>query len=277
MTEKTTSEIVHMKYPSMTWSRGYIHAGGDFFACRPITPADDPRGPGPAISTTLGAGITTYDGCSIEQTPPTMHDETFVVLGGNLRLLTGEDYSRVIEAKFGDVLWLPKGAFWKFQGEKASIFYVVYPAAMHLRTPAVVTGTSKPEAIHLKSQDMVFSQVQSDAGGYASSCQLVTPVFSKTIGVAVHTYDGCSIERTTTYDEAIVVLDGTLRILTGDNYSRSIEAKFSDVLWVPRRQSQSVFRSVSHRRADQPKGSAITLPNRPAKYVEDRSRLSLIV
>lgn len=234
MTEKTTSKVVHMKYPSMTWSRGHIHAGGDFFACRLITAADDPRGVGPAISTTLGAGITTYDGCSIEQTPPTMHDESFVVLGGNLRLLTGEDYSRVIEARFGDVLWLPKGAFWKFQGEKASIFYVVYPVVSHLRTPAVITGTSKPEAIHLKSQDMVFSQVQSDAGGYASSCELVTTVLSKTIGIEVRTYDRCSIERTTTYDEAIVVLDGTLRILTGDNYTRSIEAKFSDVVWVPK-------------------------------------------
>ncbi|SDJ79573.1 Ethanolamine utilisation protein EutQ [Bradyrhizobium sp. Rc2d] len=234
MTQKTTNEVVHITYPSMTWSRGYIHAGGDFFACRLITVADDPRGPGPAISTTLGAGITTYDGCSIEQTPPTMHDETFVVLGGNLRLLTGEDYSRVIEAKFGDVLWLPKGALWKFQGEKASIFYVVYPVMAKMRTPAVVTGASKPEAIHLKSQDMVFSQVHGDAGGHAASCQLVTPDRGGTMGVAIRTYDGCSIETTTTYDEAIVVLGGMLRILTDDNYSRSIEAKFSDVVWVPK-------------------------------------------
>src|SRR5262249_32221058 len=85
------------------------------------------------------------------QPPPTTHDETFVVLGGMVRILTGENYSRVIEAKFGDVLFMPKGAFWKFEGEKGSIFYVVYPVDPRMRTQAPA-GTPTPQARHLRAR-----------------------------------------------------------------------------------------------------------------------------
>ncbi|WGR93434.1 hypothetical protein MTX26_27160 [Bradyrhizobium sp. ISRA443] len=234
MTRPDSTELVHIKYSHMTWLRAFIHNGGEFFACRLITSADDPRGPGPAISKTLQAGITMYDGCSIEQPPPVMHDETFVVLGGMVRILTGDNYSRSIEARPGDVLWLPKGAFWRFEGEKGSIFYVAYPGDPRMRTPAAPTDGPSPEVLHLRSQEMVFSQIHLRSGGLASSCRLITPEISKTLSVDIHTYDDCSIETTAACDEAIVVLEGALRILTGDNYSRVIEAKFSDVILVPR-------------------------------------------
>lgn len=231
MPRPAPNEVVHIKYPSMVWSRGYIHNGGDFFACRLITMANDPRGEGPAVSESLGAGITTYDGCSIEQPPPTTHDESFVVLGGMVRILTEPDYSRVIEAKFGDVFWLPKGAFWKFEGEKGSLFYTVYPVDPKMRKPAPADG-SAPKAKHFRSHDMKYSSVSTDVGA-ASICALVTPEISKDINVSIRTYDGCSIEDTAVGDTAITVLNGTLQIATGDNFAREMTAKFSDVLWVP--------------------------------------------
>lgn len=89
-------------------------------------------------------------------------------------------------------------------------------------------------ALHFKSEEMKFSQIYTDAGGYASQCRLITPEISKTLGAGITTYDGCSIEWTTKYDQAAVVLDGILRIRTGENYSRVIEAKAGDVVWLPK-------------------------------------------
>ncbi|SDD33244.1 ethanolamine utilization protein EutQ [Bradyrhizobium brasilense] len=88
------------------------------------------------------------------------------------------------------------------------------------------------KALHFKSEDMVFSQMHSDAGGQASYCPLVGPENSRTIDAGIAIYDDCSIERTTNYDEAAVVLSGTYRILTGEDYSRVIDAKFGDVIWL---------------------------------------------
>lgn len=89
-------------------------------------------------------------------------------------------------------------------------------------------------ALHFKSEEMKFSQIYTDAGGYASQCRLITPEISKTLGAGITTYDGCSIEWTTKYDQAAVVLDGILRIRTGENYRRVIEAKAGDVVWLPK-------------------------------------------
>ena len=80
---------------------------------------------GPDESATMGVGGAMFDGCSIEWT--VLYDEAVVVLEGNFRLRVGKDYSRVIEAKPGDVIWIPAKTPLKYEGEKAKIFYTVYP------------------------------------------------------------------------------------------------------------------------------------------------------
>src|SRR5215467_10369795 len=92
---------------------------------------------------------------------------------------------------------------------------------------------AKTEVLHLKNRDMVFEQMFPDSGGYGSRCKLLTTDNSESMGASMHTYDGCTIEWTTHYDQVTVVLDGTLSILTGDNYSRVIEATFGDVIRLP--------------------------------------------
>ncbi len=77
-------------------------------------------------STTMGAGVATFDGCSIEWT--VLYDEAVVVLEGTFRLRIGKDYKMVIEAKPGDVIWIPENTPLKYEGEAAKIFYTVYPA-----------------------------------------------------------------------------------------------------------------------------------------------------
>src|SRR5262245_41969106 len=89
-----------------------------------------------------------------------------------------------------------------------------------------------PEVLHLKSEEMTFAQMFPEAGGYASRCTLITPEISATLGATAHTYDGCSIEWQAHYDHVMVVLAGTLRILTGENFSRVIEAGFADIIWL---------------------------------------------
>jgi len=220
--ESALTEVLHIKRRAMTWTQGHIYAGGHFSACRLLTTAN---------SKTVGAGITTYDGCSIEHTVTA--EEVFVALGGNARILWGEDYSRAVEAQFGDVVWLPDGAQVKYQGERGIIFYVLYPVG--LRDKIEAPRAANADKVHvMKSRNMVFSQIYPDAGGYASKCQLVTDEISKNLSASIHTYDGCSIEWTTQHDQASIVLEGTLRILTGDNYSRMIAAEFGDVIRVPR-------------------------------------------
>jgi ethanolamine utilization protein EutQ len=77
---------------------------------------------GPDRSRTMGAGIATFDGCSIEWT--VLYDELVVVLEGTFRLrLAG----RAIEAHAGDVVWLPEGTALRYEGERAVVCYVLYP------------------------------------------------------------------------------------------------------------------------------------------------------
>ncbi|MBT1516780.1 DUF861 domain-containing protein [Bradyrhizobium sp. SRL28] len=101
-----------------------------------------------------------------------------------------------------------------------------------------MTITKLPEVLHLKSEDMSFpANIQSHAlkqhpGGYASNLRLVTPEISKTFAAGIGVYERCSFEMTTKYDEAIIVLDGLLRVYTGENHSRVIEARAGDVLWI---------------------------------------------
>src|SRR5262249_2684601 len=77
----------------------------------------------PEISRSMGAGIATFDGCSIEWT--VLYDEVIVVLDGRFRLRTGEGYKRTIEAGPGDVIWLPENTPLKYEGDKATVFYAL--------------------------------------------------------------------------------------------------------------------------------------------------------
>lgn len=79
----------------------------------------------PDISKTMGGGIATFDGCSIEWT--VLYDEIVVVLEGTFRLRLGKGYRRKLEAKNGDVIWLPEGTPLKYEGKKAVVFYCLYP------------------------------------------------------------------------------------------------------------------------------------------------------
>lgn len=216
-------DVLHFKSGEMTFSQGYIHSGGHFSAARLITAAN---------SETLSSGVTTYDGCSIDYTMAA--DEVFVVLGGNVRILWGLDFSRAVEAQHGDVVWLPKGARVKYQGEKGSILYTTnYVSILRGNTDTGSTREDVPSDVRLfKGQDMQFQEIE-NAGGPARRSRILTEDISKTLGASIHVYDGCSLEWTPHYDQVSVVLDGTLRLGVGENYDRTIVAKFGDVIRVP--------------------------------------------
>jgi ethanolamine utilization protein EutQ len=80
---------------------------------------------GPEQSRTMGAGVATFDGCSIEWT--VLYDEVIVVLEGTFRLRIGEAGERTIEARPGDVIWLPENTALGYEGDKAKVFYALYP------------------------------------------------------------------------------------------------------------------------------------------------------
>nr|WP_249808912.1 hypothetical protein [Bradyrhizobium sp. 174] len=94
----------------------------------------------PEISISIGAGIATYDRCSIEWT--TKYQQVAIVLEGVLRIRTGENYSRVIEATVGDVLWFPKGTPLKYEGSKAKIFYAASPNDWRINSATTVVDAA---------------------------------------------------------------------------------------------------------------------------------------
>lgn len=77
------------------------------------------------MSTSMGAGIATFNGCSIEWT--VLYDELIVVLEGTFRLRIGGEDKRTIEAKPGDVIWLPEHTPLRYEGDKAKVFYALTP------------------------------------------------------------------------------------------------------------------------------------------------------
>jgi ethanolamine utilization protein EutQ len=77
---------------------------------------------GPEMSKTMGAGIATFDGCSIEWT--VLYDEVIVVLEGTFRLVAGAE---VYSCKPGDVIWIPENTPIKYEGDKAKVFYALHP------------------------------------------------------------------------------------------------------------------------------------------------------
>lgn len=217
------TEALYVKSEDMVFAQMQCDAGGAASVCQLV---------GPEISKTINAGVAAYDGCSIERR--VNYDETAVVLGGTFRILTGEDYSRVIEAKFGDVIWLTKGTRLKYQGDKAKVFYARNPVDWQARSELIADEKPLTEVYHFRSTDMIYSQMQIYSGGYASTCSLVTPEISKSLGATIATFNGSSVDWTTEYDQISVGLGGVMRIRTGEKYSRAIDARLGDVIWLPK-------------------------------------------
>ncbi|MGY4281687.1 ethanolamine utilization protein EutQ (cupin superfamily) [Bradyrhizobium sp. LM2.7] len=214
---------LYMKGEDMVFRQIHSEAGGSATVCQLV---------GPEMSKTIDAGVATYDGCSIER--KVNYDEAAVVLGGTFRILTGENYDRVIEAKFGDVIWLTKGTRLKYQGDKATVFYARHPVDWQTRSKAVEDEKTLTDVYHFRSTDMIYSQIQIYSGGYASTCSLVTPEISKSLGATIATYNSSSVDWTTEYDQISVALGGLMRIRTGENYSQAIDARLGDVVWLPK-------------------------------------------
>jgi ethanolamine utilization protein EutQ len=77
---------------------------------------------GPDISASMGAGLATFDACSIEWT--VLYDEVIVVLDGLFRLRLG---GQTVEARRGDVVWIPEGTALRYEGDGATVFYALHP------------------------------------------------------------------------------------------------------------------------------------------------------
>jgi ethanolamine utilization protein EutQ len=86
---------------------------------------------GPDMSRTMGAGIATFDGCSVEWT--VLYDEVIVVLEGRFRLRVGKDYAETVEAGPGDVIWLPENTPLRYEGDGAKVFYALHPVGWKKR------------------------------------------------------------------------------------------------------------------------------------------------
>ena len=77
---------------------------------------------GPDLSRTMGVGLATFDGCSIEWT--VLYDEMIVVIEGLFRLRVGD---QVFEGRPGDVIWIPERTAIAYEGEGALVCYALYP------------------------------------------------------------------------------------------------------------------------------------------------------
>lgn len=77
---------------------------------------------GPDMSKTMGAGIATFDGCSIEWT--VLYDEVIVVLEGTFGLVVGKS---TYACQPGDVIWIPENTPVRYEGRNAKVFYALYP------------------------------------------------------------------------------------------------------------------------------------------------------
>jgi len=117
---KTRSEIAMSKVQHFSANDMRFEAYGG-----PPGKAEIARLVGPEMSTSMGAGVATFDGCSIEWT--VLHDELIVVLEGTFRLRIGGEDKRTIEAKPGDVIWLPEHTPLHYEGDKAKVFYALTP------------------------------------------------------------------------------------------------------------------------------------------------------
>lgn len=112
MSQSRGSQVVHYRKSDMEFAA----FGG------PPGAATIARLVGPDMSRTMGAGIATFDGCSIEWT--VLYDEVIVVLEGTFRLVVGKDTHSCAP---GDVIWIPENTPIKYEGDKAKVFYALYP------------------------------------------------------------------------------------------------------------------------------------------------------
>ena len=85
------------------------------------------------------------------------------------------------------------------------------------------------KAQHFKASAMHFEDFGGPPGK-ATIARLVGPELSHTMGAGAAVFDGCSIEWTVLYDEVIVVLEGTFRLVVGKD---SHSCAPGDVIWIP--------------------------------------------
>ncbi len=74
------------------------------------------------LSPTMAAGFAEFDDCAIAWT--VHYDEIVYVIEGEFTLTTDDG---LIDAKAGDVVWVPKGTRLEYGGKNARIFYAVQP------------------------------------------------------------------------------------------------------------------------------------------------------
>lgn len=86
--------------------------------------------------------------------------------------------------------------------------------------------------IHHKAKSITF-ETFGGPPGTAKIARLIGPEQSKTMGAGIAVFDGCSVEWTLLYDEAVVVLEGTFRLRYGPGYKKVLEAGPGDVVWLP--------------------------------------------
>jgi len=86
-----------------------------------------------------------------------------------------------------------------------------------------------PTVEHFRRSAMMFAPYGGPPG-MATIARLVGPELSRTMGVGLATFDGCSIAWTVLYDEMIVVIEGLLRLRAGD---QMFEGRPGDVIWIP--------------------------------------------
>ncbi|WP_053157947.1 MULTISPECIES: cupin domain-containing protein [Pseudomonas] len=77
---------------------------------------------GTGESQTMGAGIAYFDGAEIEWA--VLYDELIVVLEGEFHLTVPD---QKIIARPGDVIWIPEKTPLIYAGNKAKVFYALYP------------------------------------------------------------------------------------------------------------------------------------------------------
>ena len=106
------SAIKHFKRNAMSFDK-YAGPPGQATIARLV---------GPDISKTMGVGIATFDGCSIEWT--VLYDEMIIVIEGRFRLRAGKE---VFDAVPGDVIWIPEKTPIVYEGNKAVVCYALYP------------------------------------------------------------------------------------------------------------------------------------------------------
>jgi ethanolamine utilization protein EutQ len=77
---------------------------------------------GPDVSTSMGGGIARFDGCAVEWT--VLYDEFICVLEGRYKMKAGGE---MFEGGPGDVFWIPAHTPLVYMGDKATVFYTVWP------------------------------------------------------------------------------------------------------------------------------------------------------